>query len=344
MNFKKTPVYALIAASAIILTGCAQVATNEANYDNDLYMSAWVKAHYGDIKPVSEYGYYVLDSKGGEGSIIGDIKSAPYVYVEYTGWTLDGGLGASTSEQAAKQLGTYQPQNYYGPVVWSRRDDYPIAIGFSDILGSMKAGETMKAAIPGWLLSSSQIFSSYKEYFEKASGTNAIYEITLKEAIPDIIEWQKDSIKRYMAQNDITAEEDETLEGFFFQQYKEPENDETFSDESEVYLNYVLRRLDNTVLDTNIEDTAKVHHIYTEGATYAPVYVNWNSDYTKMTMGSNGSEIITGFQYGLSKMKKGEKARFLFVSSLGYKFSGSGNTIPAYSPLRFDIEMIGKAD
>jgi FKBP-type peptidyl-prolyl cis-trans isomerases 1 len=40
-------------------------------------------------------------------------------------------------------------------------------------------------------------------------------------------------------------------------------------------------------------------------------------------------------------MKTGEKGVCIFYSELGYKGTGKGN-IPAFSPLRFEIEMIGK--
>ena len=39
-------------------------------------------------------------------------------------------------------------------------------------------------------------------------------------------------------------------------------------------------------------------------------------------------------------MHAGEKASFVFGYDLGYGSSGSGNMIPAYAALRFDIEMV----
>ena len=39
-------------------------------------------------------------------------------------------------------------------------------------------------------------------------------------------------------------------------------------------------------------------------------------------------------------MKKGEKGIAIFYSNMGYKDQASSN-IPAFSPLRFDLEMIG---
>lgn len=50
--------------------------------------------------------------------------------------------------------------------------------------------------------------------------------------------------------------------------------------------------------------------------------------------------VVKGFEEGLLKMKVGEKATFVFPSSLGYGVTGSGTTIPPYSPLIFSVEVI----
>ena len=54
--------------------------------------------------------------------------------------------------------------------------------------------------------------------------------------------------------------------------------------------------------------------------------------------GSGGA--ITGFEEGIAKMKIGEKTTLIFPSALGYGSKGSGSSIPGYSPLVFDIEVI----
>ena len=57
-------------------------------------------------------------------------------------------------------------------------------------------------------------------------------------------------------------------------------------------------------------------------------------------MGSGGS-LIDGFKGALSLMKyPGQKAVAIFTSSQGYSTTGSGNTIPAWSPLLFELELV----
>jgi FKBP-type peptidyl-prolyl cis-trans isomerase len=55
-----------------------------------------------------------------------------------------------------------------------------------------------------------------------------------------------------------------------------------------------------------------------------------------LNLGSGGS--IAGFEEGISKMKVGDKAIFVFPSSLGYKDRGAGS-IPPNTPLQFEVEV-----
>jgi FKBP-type peptidyl-prolyl cis-trans isomerase len=57
-----------------------------------------------------------------------------------------------------------------------------------------------------------------------------------------------------------------------------------------------------------------------------------------LVLGSGGA--IKGFEEGLKKLKKGEKAKLVFPSILGYGAKGSGNNIPPYTPLAFDVEIL----
>jgi FKBP-type peptidyl-prolyl cis-trans isomerase len=52
--------------------------------------------------------------------------------------------------------------------------------------------------------------------------------------------------------------------------------------------------------------------------------------------------MITGFALTLWQMKAMEKGVGVFCSNLGYQSSGSGSSIPGYSPLIFEIELVEK--
>jgi FKBP-type peptidyl-prolyl cis-trans isomerase len=50
-------------------------------------------------------------------------------------------------------------------------------------------------------------------------------------------------------------------------------------------------------------------------------------------------QVVGGFDEGVGKMRIGEKATLIFPSVLGYGKTGQGS-IPGYSPLIFDIEVV----
>lgn len=52
------------------------------------------------------------------------------------------------------------------------------------------------------------------------------------------------------------------------------------------------------------------------------------------------SNIITGFQQGVSLMRVGERSRFYLSSVLAYGEQGSGTAIPPNTNLIFDIELL----
>ena len=56
------------------------------------------------------------------------------------------------------------------------------------------------------------------------------------------------------------------------------------------------------------------------------------------TPGSKG--LIPGFEEGVSRLRKGEKAILIFPSSLGYGAKGVGADIRPYTPLVFEIEVL----
>ena len=79
------------------------------------------------------------------------------------------------------------------------------------------------------------------------------------------------------------------------------------------YVNYTGKFLDGSIFDTNA----------TAGKPLACIV---------------GRDIV-GFDEGLLKMKVGGKSTFLIPSSLGYGSYGS-YSIPGYTPLLFDVELV----
>jgi FKBP-type peptidyl-prolyl cis-trans isomerase len=349
---KKTLTYLLLAA--LVLSGCAKTATSGLNDASKRYFDAWIHVNYPGLAPTA-LGAYVIEEEEGTGAALQDAETDAYVRLNYTVRSLDGTVSGTTYPYLAKQLGEYSETEWYGPVIWSRADGSLYA-GVDEMLSSMKIGGKKKTVIPGWLLTGSR-YDTAQEYIDNVSGGSpAIYELELLEAISDTDQWELDSIGRYLASNFPEVSLADSLKyGFYYIQKKAPqpigtssdddddeeESDAGFPRDSTIYINYTGRLLNGQVFDTTIEDTAKVYGLYSSSNSYEPISVNYNyEDYSQITITSDKSSVIDGFAYMIWRMGAYEEGTGIFYSKLGYSYSGSGSSIPAYSPLRFDIEVV----
>ncbi|MCR4859799.1 MAG: FKBP-type peptidyl-prolyl cis-trans isomerase [Bacteroidales bacterium] len=334
---KKTILYLAVAAAA--LCSCAKTPSAGLNDADKRYFDAWLKVNHPDATPTS-LGAYVISETPGTGAEAGSADVNPHVRVDYVIRSLSGTVQETSRKALSQQLGTYSEGNYCGPEIWARANN-GLPAGLEEAVSSMRVGGSKTVIVPGWLQTLDR-YDSAAEYLEKASGTAAIYEIDLLELIPDIDKWETDSIGRYLSRHFPSKSPDDSLKyGFYYIRTGAPESETAFPNDTTIYINYIGRRLDGTVFDTNVKDTAKFYGIYSASRTYTPSSISWYSEeetYEDITMGS--SNIIDGFAYALSQMHPYEKGTAVFYSDLGYGASGSGSTIPGYSPLRFDIEIV----
>ena len=340
----------------LVLVSCARTVEAGKNDASKRYFDAWMLVHHPDLAPTA-LGAYVLSDEEGSGDAIGE--SDKYVRLNYTLKSLDGNITATTLPSLAKQLGTWSETSWCGPVIWTLGENY-LSAGLEEMLSTMREGGRRQEIIPGWLMTTSR-YDNAQDYLDNVTGTNAIYDIELLEAIEDMDKWEIDSLGRFFAQNcpQLTVK-DSLKYGFYYLQTKAPvvdaeetaasedEEDEEDSDagfpaDTTIYINYTGRLLDGRVFDTTVADTAKMYGIYSSSKTYSPISVQYNhDDYTGITITSNKTSVIDGFSYMLWRMGPFEEGTGIFLSKLGYSASGSGSTIPAYSPLRFDIEVVEK--
>ena len=235
--------------------------------------------------------------------------------------------------------------------MWQREGN-ALPAGLDEVISSMRAGGSVKVIVPGWLQTNKR-YGSQAEYLANVSGSSAsaIYEITLHELIRDEKKWEADSIGRYISHNFPGKSVLDSLRyGFYYFRTGAPSSDRVIPADTTVYINYTGRLLNGTVFDTNVKDTAKFYGLYSATRSYGPTVVQWYSstsddngeseDYRDIKLDS--SDIIDGFAYALSQMHPHEKGTTIFYSGAGYMAAGSGDAIPGFSPLRFDIEIVDK--
>lgn len=352
---KRTILY--LSLAALVLAGCAKTPKAGTNDENKLFFESWVQVYHPNATRTN-LGAYVLKDTPGTGAAAGKPESNPFVRVSYTIRKLDGTIQGTTDLELSKQIGYYETNEsknpYYGPIVWARGTSGQAA-GVEESIAQMSVGGRRTVAIPGWLLGydsssgSPILYNSAEDYENKVAGsTPLIYEMTLEEVIPDMQKWQIDSVGRNVAAcfPGKTVKDSVKL-GFYYFQTGAPSSTAKFKSDTTIYINYIGRRLDGEVFDTNIADTAKFYGIYSATRAYGPSAINWyNTDetYKDITMVTSGtsSSVIPGFAFGLDQMHPHEKGTAIFISDWGYGAKGSGYAIPTYSPLRFDFEIVDK--
>lgn len=332
---KRYILWAALAAAALC-TGCAKSPVSGINEANKAFLEAWVKVHHPDARKTS-MGAYVIEETKGTGEALGTADDSPYVRVNFIYSDLDGNILDYNTEPLAKQLGTYEECNFYGPEIWVRADN-GVPAGIEEALADMNIGGKKKVMIPGWLLTTT-IYDTAQEYYDNETGTDAIYTIEPLEIIKDIVKWEVDSLCSYLGRNYPTKSPEDSLKyGYYYIRTGEPSDTCGFRKDTTIYINYIGRLLNGTVFDTSIADTAKFYGIYNPSTTYGPKSISCNETYSSIQMGS--SSVIDGFAYTIYQMHSFEKGTGIFYSAYGYEYSGSGETIPPYSPLRFDIEVV----
>ncbi|WP_374951791.1 FKBP-type peptidyl-prolyl cis-trans isomerase [Mucilaginibacter sp.] len=96
-----------------------------------------------------------------------------------------------------------------------------------------------------------------------------------------------------------------------------------------VQVNYTGKTLDGKVFDSSVEANAKAAGLQQPGRNYEPI---------KFPLGAQA--VIAGWDEGLQLLNEGSKATFIIPSNLGYGDRGSGEAIPPFSTLVFDVELV----
>lgn len=342
----KNSIIAALGFVAILACSCAKAPQTGINDAEIRHVESWVlyqkSIHKDYLWKETPLGCYILEEKEGTGALLGDATASPFALISYTATNLDGKIISCSGEDLARQLGTYKQYNYYGSSVIARGAGNSYA-GEDEVLTGMRVGGTRKVMVPAWLLTTKR-YKSIDDYKNSQGGTtSAIYTFTVEDTFSDVFKWQIDSIETFIKRNYPKASLDTTGKyGLYYYQITPPDDpDEVINTGDRLHLNYTGRLLNGTVFDSTDEIVSKDNGLEPKSA-YEPTYITKGDKYSNTTMGESESEIIDGFAYAVDKMKHGEKAIAIFYSPWGYGAKGSGASIPPYSPLMFELEMVHK--
>ena len=102
---------------------------------------------------------------------------------------------------------------------------------------------------------------------------------------------------------------------------------------------WLLKPIDGAISSDEIHDISRklnIHPVVTK-LLYSRGYTSAKDMDSFLSMESE--RLCNPFE-----MKDMEKGVGVFISSIGYGYSGSGSSIPAYAPLIFEIELVAKPE
>lgn len=359
--------YSLLYLAALTcVIGCAKTETIGPNEDEKRYLEAWMQINHPEVSP-SGLGIYILEDNPGNGA---EVTDDGWALVDYKISSLEGNISSYSDAETARQLGTYDKTTYYGPKFWATIPT-TIQAGVADALVGVKVGTHRKIIVPSWLMTYRE-YDDAGDYFDPPKSKNdnetatsystTVYEFTVRDFTEDLPKWEVDSIGRFFANDkvmvcgkparetfitesgNIMTAADSISYGFYYKQIQAPVDTTSFAKDTTLYINYTGKLLNGLVFDTTIEDVAKDNNLYSSSKTYEPMQINWGETYSEITMGSSKNSTISGFAKTLWQMRSKEKGVGVFYSPIGYGYDGSGSSIPACSPLIFEIEFVDKPE
>lgn len=343
MNKKKIQKYLCGIGLVLAAAGCSKPVTTSTGEWSQEYLALWMERYHPDVKQQPS-GIYILEETPGTGDLW-DAK-LPYTYASTTIRTLSGSVTSTMEEPLSRQLGTYVSGDFYGPRFQTTGENYSYA-GVDAMLEGMRMGGTRTAVIPAWLLNTARL-DSRQAYLDACTASSSlIYTIHLEDQVSDLVEMEKDSLQNYVLHQYKDAVPVATYGGkeqdgsFYFLSLGHPEDAEERAVDASLELHYTGKLLNGQVFDTTREKVAKDAGIWKD-REYETVSISFTADWSTIML-DGSSSLIDGFKGALSLMKyPGEKAVVLFTSTHGYGQSGSGNKIPPYSPLLFELELLPK--
>lgn len=268
-------------------------------------LKQYLEANNITVEPESSGLYYIPSAEGGGTSPgIND-----WVVIRYTARLINDRIFDTTDESTAVSNNIYSSSVLYGD---KRMEIQQMGLmGVREGLSLMKEGGQATLIIPSFIGYGSEGMGSVPGY------TTLVYDIELVKVISDAEAYEQQMIDEYIAgyadSAHLTVEKRES--GMYYIEVLEGTG-EGFNDESEKASVYYTGALtDGRVFDSNIGGNPFIFDL-------------------------GGNETIPGFEEGVKLLKLEGRSRIVLPSSIAYGEEGSGDKIPGYTPLVFDLRLV----
>lgn len=320
---KRLILFAVSAAALILPVSCARTVSDPQNYSTDRRLDAWIRENCGAIEKDTS-GTYILELEEGTGRKIGD---SSYIFTKYVRKNLDQAVASTNVPELMQKMGRIDRTTYLGPRIW-RVGKGMLPTGLESTIRRVREGGRIKVAMP---VGKSGVTSSTYNAFNSSETDNVIYEIEVERVLDDIKAYEDSLLRDYSKK--YYGGQDSVFDAFYWIREGFRADADTIADEDVLGIRYIGRRLDGQVFDTNLKDSAAMYRLTNTSAD--TLSFTYYRDSAKMY--NSNTKYIPAFSLAINRMKHFDTITVFFSSYYGYGASGSGATIPEYSPMCFKI-------
>ena len=333
----------MIPALFALVVSCAKKEREDISGREQAVFDAWMEKYHPEAEklPSGMYIDWLVRNPSGRKA-----ENGNWLMTNFTRSFMDGTVFASNDPDIAEQLDYFTYKTHFYPKYFGYYPEYytakdyallqNLAVGEVELLSMMREGERAKIYMP------KNLGYPYSYGYEIGFSTGMVVDaftslqmdIELAKVVSDPVEYEKEQVEEY-AENNLgisNPENNYTVPGLYMKVTQPYGEGNTITEDTRVSVYYVGRFLDGFVFDTNIDTVAVNNNIYGVSG-YSAIEFLPNDE----------SDLVAGFTETVRHMKKGEWARTVFVSALGYGAEGqlaqslSETSIPPYTPLVFDI-------
>lgn len=320
---KRLILFAVSAAALVLQASCARTVSDPRNYSTDRRLDAWIMENYAGIEKDTS-GAYILELEQGSGREIGD---SSYIFTKYVRKNLDQAVYSTNLLELLHKMGRVEKTTYTGPRIW-RVGKGMLPTGLESVIRRVREGGRIKVVLP---VEKSAVASVTYNAFNSTETDNMIYEIEVERVLDDIKAYEDSLLRDYSKK--YYGGQDSVFDAFYWIREGFRADADTIADEQVLGIRYIGRRLDGQVFDTNIKDSAAMYRL-TDTSTDTLAFTYYRDS---ARMCSTNSRYIPAFSLAINRMRHFDTITVFFSSYYGYGASGSGVTIPEYSPMCFKI-------
>ncbi|MFI3315513.1 MAG: FKBP-type peptidyl-prolyl cis-trans isomerase [Rikenellaceae bacterium] len=350
--------YSVFLAPLVLVAMLASCAKSESTTDitaaQELEaLRSWVAINYPDLVEYEEGLFMKVYSDNPLGDDE-EVEYTDYDWIEatYTAQVLDTRYYYNMYSAISDTLGTFSFYTHFVPdrVLYST-SEYYMSEAQKYALSKMSSQDSVViVATSDYVVDGNTGYYApygYQGTTILTDGSPALIKMKLNDVIDDISYHQITQVTDYVTtEMGMTASDSIVgISRMYMEMLVTNTEGDVIGRDSTVQIYYTGQFTDGFVFDTNDEDVAIENNLYNSDYSYDPI-----SFIADPADGSDNG-YITGFTEAILQLRKGEKARFIFTSNIGYGSTGSspsiddsstteGSVILPYEPLVFIIQVL----